>query len=801
MARSNIEPTLETVQNMMGEVTPELEISDEEEIEVEIEDEDSDLLEDEEEGEEVEEGFLDNLAERIDEETLDALSDELIELYKVDKESRAEWDSIAADAIKQLGFSSEETDVPFPGACEVTHPMLAQSVVKFQAKAFRELFPSQGPVRTRIMGDKTREREQQAFRVRDYMNYQTTVLMSEYGPELDRLLFSTALYGSAFKKTYYDATMDRPVSKFIKAEDFVIDYFTESLETSPRYTHKYEINRDTIVRHQVAGVWRDIELSDKYSIDETSEIREVEDEVQGRKRPAYSVTDDEMHLILEMHVDLDLPGYEHEDGLRLPYIVTIDKNSGKILAIYRNWKEGDPKFKKRVWFTHYCFVPGLGFYGYGYLHLIGGLVKTATSNLRQLVDAGTFANLPAGFKAHGLRVLAPDGPIEPGEWREVNAPAGDIAKSLVPLPYKEPSQTLFSLLQFMIDAAREFADSTEQVVSESTNYGPVGTTLALLEQSGKLYSAIHYRMHMAQAHDLKLLAEINFEYMPDAYPFDVAGASRTIFKADFDPASVDVIPVSDPNMPTEAHRVAKLNAIMTFAASDPQAHNMREIRLDLYTAMGIENPERYLAPPPEEVQPLTADPMSENAAAIIGKPIRPRLDQNHEAHIKAHAAILADPSYSQNAMMQQVLMAHINEHLSMKYTMEMLEMIGEPDLTQAMLQGQPLPPEIENMVAVKVAETSDAVLRFNELKAKALAGDNEDPALKLQKDELQLKLLNMLLDHNDKQVRNAIDAASVDVDAVKEILKDMREQAQITLQQRLATRREMSNEDKSGTTV
>ena len=464
-----------------------------------------------------------------------------------------------------------------------------------------------------------------------------------------------------------------------------------------------------------------------------------------------------------MHVEADVPGFEDETGIKLPYIVYMTADQ-KVLSIRRNWDEEDPFKKKKLYFTHYTMIPGLGFYGYGYLHLIGGLTKTATSSMRQLIDAGTFANLPGGFKAHGLRVLAPDEPIAPGEWREVNSPAGDLGKSLQPLPFKEPSQTLFNLMQYVTNAAREFADATDNVVESGSNYGPVGTTMALLEQSSKLFAAVHKRMHEAQTKDLRILCRLDQEYLPESYPYEVAGGAQQVFSQDFNLKSIDVIPVSDPNMPTEAHRIAKINAIMSIAQQNPAQYNMQLISQELFSAMGVEDPKRYLA---QSQPPFTGDPITENMAAMKGAPLKASIEQNHDAHIIVHGSMLQNPTYSDNQQMKQILMAHIQDHLSLKYRQEMAQMIPDPQMQQVIMSnppqqqpGQPkspnppkLPPELENQIAMMAANAADSVLQLDEEKAKIMSGEKKDPQIELQEKDLALraqKMMNDLKVHEDK---------------------------------------------------
>jgi hypothetical protein len=701
------------------------------------------------EQEQLTEEFDANLAEQMPEEDLQFVANELYDGFTKDKDSRQEYDDIAEEGVTLLGFKDDEGGEPFPGACSATHPVLAQAVVKFQAKTYKELFPTEGPVRTRIIGMDTMQKQEQANRVRQFMNWQTQIQMPEYGPELDRLLFYVSLYGTAFKKTYWDPTQQRACTEFVKASDFYVNYYASDLENAERYTHKYTLSKNQVKKLQLAGMFRDLDVMET-PIDESS-ATESENEIVGRAKPGMA--EDEVE-ILEVHANIDLPGFEDEDGLKLPYIVHMTTDE-QVLCIRRNWDEDDMLQKKKMYFTHYTMIPGLGFYGYGYLHLIGGLTKTATSSLRQLIDAGTFANLPGGFKAHGLRVLAPDEPISPGEWREVNSPAGDLGKSLQPLPFKEPSGTLFQLMQYVTNLAKEFADATDSVVEQGSNYGPVGTTMALLEQSSKLFNAVHKRLHAAQSKDLRILARLDSEYLPDMYPYEVAGSAQQVFREDFNLKSIDVIPVSDPNMPTEAHRIAKINAIMSIAQQNPAAYNMQQISMELFAAMGVEEPQRYLA---QSQQPMSANPITENMAAMKGMPLQAQMDQNHDAHIVTHGTILRNPAYKENPQLQQILMGHITEHLAMKYQQEMMQMIQDPQMQQALMmaqqQGQPLPMEMQNQIALMAADASDKVLQFDEEKAKIMAGDTDkNEQIEIQKQDLALRAqaeMNKLKIHDDK---------------------------------------------------
>jgi len=695
------------------------------------------MLPDEESGMDLEvEDHEANLADELDEQQLNDVAMELSEAFDNDKDSRQDYDSIAEDGVTLLGLQDEQGGEPFPGACNATHPALTQAVVKFQAKAYKELFPTEGPVRTRLLGTQNPEKMEQANRVRQFMNYQTQLQMPEYGPELDRLLFYVGLYGSAFKKTYWDATLQRPRTQYVKAQDFYIDYYASDLETAERFTHTYSMSQNEIRKYQIAGMFRDTEVLDS-PMDGESNAEETANEAVGVTRPSMQKDRVEM---LEMHVNLDLPGFEDENGIALPYIVHMTDDN-LILAIRRNWDQEDQAKKKKHFFTHFTMIPGLGFYGYGYLHLIGGLTKTATSSMRQLIDAGTFANLPGGFKAHGLRVLAPDEPIAPGEWREVNSPAGDLAKALQPLPFKEPSQTLFNLMQYVVNTAKEFADSSDHIVDNASNYGPVGTTMALLEQSSKMFSAVHKRLHSAQSKDLRILARLDHEYLPDMYPYEVAGGAQQVFKEDFNLKSIDVIPVSDPNMPSESHRIAKINAIMTIAQQQPASYNMEQIGMELFQAMGIDEPERYLK---KKQQPISADPITENMAVMKGAPLQAKPEQNHDAHLVTHALILQNKTYQGNQQMMQLLTSHIQDHMALKYRQEMMQMIQDPQMQQALMAGQPLPPEMENQIALMAANAADQVNQLDIEKEKILSGekDKEDPVSKqieLQQMELDLK--------------------------------------------------------------
>lgn len=673
-----------------------------------------------------------NLAEFIPDDVLETIGADLVDQVEQDDRDRDEWKQATRDSIQLLGLKlTEDGDLPFEGAADVTHPLLLEAVVKFQARAYAELFPSKGPVKTQIMGTATPARIQQSARVKDFMNYQVQHEIPEYGPETDRLLFLTGLFGTAFRKSYVDPTLGRPTVMAIRADDLIVPYNTTNLDTAPRYTHKLKMNKNDLLIYQRDGFYRQTDIG-LPSDPEPSELQEEIDEIEG-KSPTNPA--DEIFTLYEIYVRYNLPGFEDVDeegtetGVGLPYIITVEKDSGKILAIRRNWDEADPLKRPLSYITKYDLVPGLGFYGYGYLHLIGGLARAATANLRQLIDAGTFNNLPAGFKAFGLRVIGDNAPFRPGEFRDIQAPIQDIQRAIFPLPFKEPSPTSFQLLQFVVQAAEKFADSTDSLVSEAQTYGPMGTIMALLEQGGRLFSAIHKRLHHAQAQDFKILSRLNYEYLPDEYPYEVYGADRTVFKEDFD-GRIDVIPVSDPNLPTQAHRIAKANAIFSMAIQDPQNHDMREVVRYLYESMDVENPDRFLKKQPPEAQPL--DPISENVNALQGQPLRVGDHQNHVAHIKTHMAFLEIPTTKQNPLALQALAAHITEHIAADYRVQMSKALG------INLQlGQPMPPEVENQIAVKAAEATEQLM--NGEISRLMAEKMEDPEIQVLFEGLHLQ--------------------------------------------------------------
>ena len=698
--------------------------------------------------------YFANLAEFMEEDLLEKLSSDLQKNFEDDKNSRADWEKTYKDGLDLLGFKYEERSKPFAGAAGVTHPLLAEAVTQFQAQAYKELLPPGGPVRTEIIGVPTAEVEQQAERIKEFMNYQITCEMGEFDPELDQLLFHLPLAGSAFKKIYYDSTLERAVSKFVPAEDLVVPYFITDLESCSRITHVVKMKHNDLRKNQVSGFYRDIDLSGGRV--DTSDIKEKQDELSGIEQVSF--TEDE-HNLLEMHVDLDLPGFEdmgannQKTGIMVPYIVTLDEDSGEILSIYRNWSQGDPLRKKKEYFTHFKFLPGLGFYGFGLIHMLGGLSRTATAALRQLVDAGTLSNLPAGFKARGLRIRDDDEAINPGEWRDVDAPGGNLRESLMPLPYKEPSATLFSLLGFVVDAGRRFAGVADMMMGENagSQQQPVGTTMAILERGMKVMSAIHKRLHYAQKTEFKLLAKVFADYLPANYPYMVAGGEQTIKQTDFD-ERVDVIPVSDPNIFSMAQRVTLAQSQLQLAQSNPELHDLREAYMRMYAALGVQNIEKLL---PQPAEPQAQDPAIENAGTLNGGVPIPFPEQDHSAHIRAHRAFMSSVLVKENPATMTILQAHITEHVGFMARMIVQEEMAE-EMQQLMQQtGGQLTPEqqqqieqrTESGVAIKIAEIIEQMVaeeqEMMDMGSNDPLVDLKQQEINLRKDDLELKAVAM----------------------------------------------------------
>ena len=690
-------------------------------------------------------GHNENLAENMSNGDLDVLARELSDAYDGDKDSREDWSSTYAEGLDLLGMKYDDRTNPFPGASGVSHPLLAESVTQFQAQSYKELYPAGGPVKTQIMGATNPQVEAQSNRVKEFMNFQLTHVMEEYEPELDQMLFHLPLSGSAFRKIYFDNTLGRPVSKFVSSEDLVVPYQATDLLTCSRITHVVKMMANDLRKFQVSGFYRDVSVG-KASEEDPSAIQSKIDELEGKKK-VY--TKDDIYTLLEIHTDLDLPGYEdaneagEETGISLPYIVTIEENSNKILSIRRNWAEGDQLKTKKQYFVHYKFLPGLGFYGFGLIHMLGGLTKTATSILRQLIDAGTLVNLPAGFKARGLRIRDDDQPLVPGEFRDVDAPAGDIASSLITLPYKEPSQTLFNLLGFVIDSGKSFAAVADMKLGEGNEVNPVGTTMALLERGMKVMSAIHKRMHSAQGKEFKLLAQLFAETLPPVYPYQIVGGNQAVKAQDFD-ARIDVIPVSDPNIFSVTQRVTLAQQQLQLAQAAPQMHNVHEAYRRMYEAMGVQNIEAML-PPPQEPQPK--DPATENADLLAGMPAQAFQGQNHDAHIEAHFSLMYSSVVKGNPMVMANVQAHIMQHISLKAQEQVqaemapqMQQLQQMPPEQAQMMQQQMMQEMQNRAAVLEQELiAEFVAEYEQL----LKESATDPLVELKKDELGLREKDM----------------------------------------------------------
>ena len=676
-----------------------------------------------------------NLAELLDERDLNDISHNLIHYYEEDKAGRQEWEESYADGLDLLGIKYEHREEPFRGSSGVTHPVIAEAVTQFQSQAYKELLPASGPVRTHIVGAATPEVEAQAQRVKEFMNYEIMHVMEEYDPEMDRMLFYLPLAGSAFKKIYFDDILDRAVSRFVPADDLIVPYNATDLASATRVIHVIRMSLNDITKFQAGGFYREVDLS---PYEEPDTLREKERELSGIEK----TVDDEDCTLLECHVDLDLKGFEHtspvdgeETGIKLPYIVTLDEGSAKILSIRRNWVENDEFYRKNQYFAHYKFLPGLGFYGLGLLHMIGGLGRSATSILRQLIDAGTLANLPAGFKARGIRIRDSDEPLSPGEFRDIDVPGGALRDSLIPLPYKEPSQTLFALLGFVVQAGQRFAAIADMQVGEGNQQAPVGTTLALLERGSRVMSAVHKRLHYAQKQEFRMLAKIFGESLPPTYPYNVHGGESFIKQTDFD-ERVDILPVSDPNIFSLSQRLALAQAQLELANSSPQMHNMFEAYRRMYQAIGVQDIESIL-PTPKPPQPT--DPAIENARALIQETLQAFPTQDHDAHIISHMAFMKTPVPGGTPPVLGLLQAHLCEHIALKargVVQAKMTMMGE----QARAQGQqPEPIDVEAEVAQLIAEYTQEIMP--QLGPPPDAG--MDPLVQLREKELEIKGLDM----------------------------------------------------------
>ena len=711
-----------------------------------------------------------NLADYIEDNELSRFASDLLAEFESDRDSRKDWEDTYIKGLDMLGFKYEDRTQPFEGASGVVHPLLAESVTQFQAQAYKELLPPSGPVRTQVVGLETPETNEQAQRVQEFMNYQITEVMQEYDPDMDQLLFYLPLCGSAFKKVYYDGLMKRACAKFVAGEDLVINYMATDLESADRITHIIKTSGNDIRKQQLQGFYRDIELPTG-QID-SDDVADKIDELDGAEKN-YGSSDEE-HTILEMHINADVPGFEDTSGVKLPYIVSIDQYSQEILSIKRNYKEGDPNFMKNHYFVHYKFLPGLGFYGFGLIHMLGGLSRTATSALRQLIDAGTLANLPAGFKARGMRIRDHDEPLQPGEFRDVDVTGQSIKESLMMLPYKEPSGVLFQLLGFAVDAGKSFAAIADMKMGEGNEQNPVGTTLALLERGTKVMSAIHKRLHYAQKIEFKLLAKVFSIYLPPQYPYMVVGGNQMIKQQDFDDR-VDILPVSDPNIFSMAQRVTLAQQQLQLANAAPQLHNLREAYRRMYAAMGVDNVETLLLPDPGNPQPMS--PAMENAGAMRGKEPKPFPMQDHMSHISAHAEFMFTRMVQINPQLYAMLQAHVSEHISLMASEQMQEKYGPQfqELQQAMQQAQQNPQAVQQMqqqMDQLINQQASEQAKIEAEMTKQLASDEEsrisreaqDPLVKLKQQEIDLKAMETQMQMQKDMV---FDAEKIDIERDK----------------------------------
>ena len=664
-----------------------------------------------------------DLSETLEEEDITDIANNVIDNFQSDKESRAEWESMFERGFDLLGLKLEPGSEPFDGACTAVHPLLIESAVKFQSKASGELFPSNGPVKAQIIGQSSAEKETQANRVQNFMNYQLTEQMPEYFDEFERMLFHLPIIGSAFKKMYYDATSKRPRSEFIPIDQFYVSYYATDLMNADRYTHVIYRSPVEIARDMMAGVYQDIELPEP-TLSNITTFTEKMDTIIG---VSPSSDNDPQYVLLEQHCYLNIEG----EDIPLPYIVTVEQQSRQIMSIRRNYKQDDPNKEKVNHFVHYRFVPGFGFYGLGLIHFLGNLTMSATAAMRSLIDAGQFANLPGGFKAKGVRMVGDNDPIAPGEFKEVEATGIDLSKAIVPLPYKEPSSTLFQMLNFVTAAGQKFADSTEQVISDAASYGPVGTTMALLEASSKFFTAIHKRLHKSQRDEFRILARIDYEYLPEEYPYDVPNEDRSIFKQDFD-GRIDIIPVSDPNIPSNAHRMMMANMALQMAQqSPPGMFNLEALNRTILNSTNMPNVDEILPP---KIEPQQLDPVSDIMAVTKGVPIAAFPGQNHDAHIQVKMAYLQDPQNGANPVMQRIapiLQANIQEHSIMKYQEQM------NGLTQQMIQQNPQMAGDPSSVEMVMAQAAQQIRNANQ--AMGQAQSPEQQLMKLEQAKVELE--------------------------------------------------------------
>jgi len=761
----------------------------------------------------MDEGFDANLAEAIDPNELNTIAIELVAGIEKDKSSREDWEKTYTDGLKYLGMKfDQERSEPFEGASGVIHPLLGEAVTNFQAQAYKELLPSNGPVKTQVVGKYDQMVEEQAQRVADFMNYQIVHVMEEFDEELDQMLFYLPLAGSAFKKIYYDEALGRAVSKFVAPEDLIVPYFTTDLENCPRITNVVKMPENEVKKLQAMGFYRKVEVGTADN-EEYSQVQEEIDELSGLE-PSYDMG--EVSVLYEIHCNLDIDGFEDVDengemtGVKLPYIVTIDTNTNNILSIYRNYAEDDPFRKKIEYFVHFKFLPGLGFYGFGLTHMIGGLSKASTSILRQLIDAGTLANLPAGFKTRGIRIRDEDTPIQPGEFRDVDAPGGSLRESIQPLPFKEPSGTLLNLLGILVNAGQRFASIAEINVGQGNPNAPVGTTLALLERSTKVLSAIHKRLHNSQKKEFRILSNVFQEYLPQEYPYNVANANNTIKLSDFDDR-VDIFPISNPDIFSQSQRIAMAQEMMQLVQSNPEVHGpsgIYESYKRMYAAIGVDNIEQILVPPPQtEPKPIEAG--FENNQLLLGNPAKAFPEQNHDAHIATHMSLLNTPPVQMNAQVQALIHSHIMEHLQMKSDILAQEQMPPEVLQQyqqIQQQAQQVSPAEQGVLMQQansiIAQFSAPIMSqlIQEYTAKITSPEDEDPLVAIRKQELALKGQELAIEQQQfvaqerRKEQDAARRATIDRERIQ-TSEDIAEMRDDTARARLDQQRMLKNLD------
>jgi hypothetical protein len=690
--------------------------------------------------------FAENIAERLSDNEARRLADDLIADYRNDVSSRTEWEDTITKGLDLLGVKYNPLNRPFKGASGVTHPMLNEACVQFQAQAYKELLPPDGPVRAQIVGSPTPEKEQQASRVKDYMNYLLMEKMEEYTTDVDQMLYYLPLTGSTFKKVYYDEILDRPVSKYIHPRDLVVPYYATDLSECERITQVMQMTENEILKKMKLGIYLDLELQEPQP-NETRSQKKI-NELEGIK-PTYNEL---LYDVLEMHVDLDLEEYtsdvpKKEKNVRVPYVVTVVESTGQILSIYRNFRADDPKYNRIEYFVHFKFLPGLGFYGFGLLHMIGGLTRTATEALRQLLDAGTLSNLPAGFKSRGMRVRDDDQPIQPGEFRDVDAPGGNIKDQFQLLPFKEPSQTLFALLNFVVASGQRFAAIADLQVGEGNQQAAVGTTIALLEKGSRVMSAIHKRCYYAMKQEFKILARICNESLPPEYPYDVYGGERIIKALDFDDR-IDVLPMADPNLFSMAQRVTLAQTQLQIAQSNPQMHNIYEAYRRVYESLGTKNIDMLLMMPQ---LPQPTDPAKENSEALKMQLLQVFAEQDHDAHIQAHTIFMQTRMVQINPQVYALMQSHISEHISFKATLEVQQMVLQDARLQMMAQQDPQAMQVlvNNMIAQKVVEHT---AQLQQMEAQ-VNNQEQDPLIRLKQQEIDLRAMDLQRKAQEAQMK------------------------------------------------